>query len=153
MKKYNLDVSAPTDGRYKNLCSDINEIFSEHNLIKTRVQVEIEWFIFLSKLKNLKSLPNFTNNQVSFLRSIYLNFNYTDSAKVKKIEDVTKHDVKAVEYFIKDKIKSNKSIYKYKEHIHICCTSEDINNVAYALMIKSARDSMLIETDKLQKKN
>jgi adenylosuccinate lyase len=152
MKKYNLDVSAPTDGRYKNLCSDINEIFSEHNLIKTRVQVEIEWFIFLSKLKNLKSLPNFTNNQVSFLRSIYLNFNYTDSAKVKKIEDVTKHDVKAVEYFIKDKIKSNKSIYKYKEHIHICCTSEDINNVAYALMIKSARDSMLIETDKLQKK-
>ena len=96
MKKYNLNVAAPTDGRYQNLCSDVNEIFSEHNLIKTRVKVEIEWFIFLSNLKGVTSLPPFSNSQIKFLRSIYLDFNSADSAKVKKIEDVTKHDVKAV---------------------------------------------------------
>ncbi len=152
MKKYNLNVAAPTDGRYQNLCSDINEIFSEHNLIKTRVKVEIEWFIFLSNLKGVTSLPPFSNSQIKFLRSIYLDFNSADSAKVKKIEDVTKHDVKAVEYFIKEKINKNKHIYKYKEHIHICCTSEDINNVSYALMLQNARERVIIETDVLQKK-
>ena len=152
MKKYNLNVAAPTDGRYQNLCSDVNEIFSEHNLIKTRVKVEIEWFIFLSNLKGVTSLPPFSNSQIKFLRSIYLNFNSADSAKVKKIEDVTKHDVKAVEYFIKEKIKKNKHIHKYKEHIHICCTSEDINNVSYALMLQNARERVIIETDVLQKK-
>ncbi len=152
MKKYNLNVAAPTDGRYQNLCSDVNEIFSEHNLIKTRVKVEIEWFIFLSNLKGVTSLPPFSNSQIKFLRSIYLDFNSADSAKVKKIEDVTKHDVKAVEYFIKEKIKKNKHIYKYKEHIHICCTSEDINNVSYALMLQNARARVIIETDVLQKK-
>ena len=152
MKKYNLNVAAPTDGRYQNLCSDVNEIFSEHNLIKTRVKVEIEWFIFLSNLKGVTSLPPFSNSQIQFLRSIYLNFNSADSAKVKKIEDVTKHDVKAVEYFIKEKIKKNKYINKYKEHVHICCTSEDINNVSYALMLQKARERVIIETDILQKK-
>ena len=152
MKKYNLNVAAPTDGRYQNLCSDVNEIFSEHNLIKTRVKVEIEWFIFLSNLKGVTSLPPFSNSQIKFLRSIYLDFNSADSAKVKKIEDVTKHDVKAVEYFIKEKIKKNKHIHKYKEHIHICCTSEDINNVSYALMLQNAIERVIIETDVLQKK-
>ena len=152
MKKYNLDIAAPTDGRYESLCSDINKIFSEHNLIKTRVKVEIEWFIFLSNHVGIKSLPKFTINQTKILRGIYLNFNNKDSNRVKRIEETTKHDVKAVEYFIKEKIKSNKNIYKYKEHIHICCTSEDINNIAYALMLKDAREVLLLQTDLLQKK-
>ena len=152
MKKYNLDIAAPTDGRYESLCIDINKIFSEHNLIKTRIKVEIEWFIFLSNHGGIKSLPKFSINQTKILREIYLNFSNQDSNRVKKIEETTKHDVKAVEYFIKEKIKANKSIYKYKEHIHICCTSEDINNVSYALMIKDARNILSNQADLLQKK-
>ena len=152
MKKYNLNIAAPTDGRYESLCIDINKIFSEHNLIKTRIKVEIEWFIFLSNHGGIKSLPKFSINQTKTLREIYLNFSNQDSNRVKKIEETTKHDVKAVEYFIKEKIKANKSIYKYKEHIHICCTSEDINNVSYALMIKDARNILSKQADLLQKK-
>ncbi len=152
MKKYNLNIASPTDGRYESLCNDINEIFSEHNLIKTRIKVEIEWLIFLSNLPQVKSLPQFSKNQIKTLRGLYYNFTNTDSKRVKKIEEITKHDVKAVEYFIKEKIKSNKKIYKYKEHIHICCTSEDINNIAYALMLKDAREILLFQANLLQKK-
>ncbi len=152
MKKYNLNISAPTDGRYSNLCSEINNIFSEHNLIKTRVKIEIEWFIFLSKLNGIKSLPKFSSNQIKKLRSIYVGFTEKDSIKVKGIEEITKHDVKAVEYFIKEKIKNNRLANTYKEHIHICCTSEDINNVAYALMLKEARKVLLDQADLVQKK-
>ena len=152
MKKYNLNIASPTDGRYGTLCDDINKIFSEHNLIKTRVKVEIEWLIFLSNLAGIKSLPKFSDNQIKTLRGLYLNFSNQDSKRVKSIEETTKHDVKAVEYFIKEKIKSNKNIYKHKEHIHICCTSEDINNIAYALMLKDARAILLLQIDLLQKK-
>ena len=152
MKKYNLNIASPTDGRYETLCDDINKIFSEHNLIKTRVKVEIEWLIFLSNLAGIKSLPKYSYNQIKTLRGLYLNFSNQDSKRVKRIEEITKHDVKAVEYFIKEKIKSNKNIHKYKEHIHICCTSEDINNIAYALMLKDAREVLLLQTDLLQKK-
>ena len=152
MKKYNLNIASPTDGRYETLCDDINKIFSEHNLIKTRVKVEIEWLIFLSNLAGIKSLPKYSDNQIKTLRGLYLNFSNQDSKRVKRIEEITKHDVKAVEYFIKEKIKSNKNIYKHKEHIHICCTSEDINNIAYALMLKDAREVLLLQTDLLQKK-
>ena len=152
MKKYNLNIASPTDGRYETLCDDINKIFSEHNLIKTRVKVEIEWLIFLSNLAGIKSLPKYSYNQIKTLRGLYLNFSNQDSKRVKRIEEITKHDVKAVEYFIKEKIKSNKNIYKYKEHIHICCTSEDINNIAYALMLKDAREVLLLQADLLQKK-
>ena len=152
MKKYNLNIASPTDGRYETLCDDINKIFSEHNLIKYRVKVEIEWLIFLSNLAGIKSLPKYSNNQIKILRGLYLNFSNQDSKRVKRIEETTKHDVKAVEYFIKEKIKSNKNIYKHKEHIHICCTSEDINNIAYALMLKDAREILLLQIDLLQKK-
>ena len=151
MKNYNLDISAPTDGRYASLCEEINAIFSEHNLIKMRVKVEVEWFIFLSNQKNIKSLPALSLSNQKKLRDIYLSFNKKDSLKVKKIEETTKHDVKAVEYFLKDKIKSNKLLNKYREHIHICCTSEDINNVSYAFMVQEGRDIIIKKIDELQK--
>ena len=80
-----------------------------------------------------------------------MSFNKKDSQKVKKIEETTKHDVKAVEYFLKDKIKSNKLLNKYREHIHICCTSEDINNISYAFMIQEGRDIIIKKIDELQK--
>ena len=104
MKNYNLNISAPTDGRYSGLCKEINNIFSEHNLIKMRVKVEIEWFIFLSNQKGIESLPGLSESQTRKLRDIYENFGSKDSSSVKKIENTTKHDVKAVEYFLKDKI-------------------------------------------------
>ena len=151
MKNYNLDISAPTDGRYASLCEEINAIFSEHNLIKMRVKVEVEWFIFISSQKNIKSLPALSSSNQKKLRNIYLSFNKKDSQKVKKIEETTKHDVKAVEYFLKDKIKSNKLLNKYREHIHICCTSEDINNISYAFMIQEGRDIIIKKIDELQK--
>ena len=100
MKNYNLNISAPTDGRYSGLCEEINKIFSEHNLIKMRVKVEIEWFIFLSNQKSIESLPKFSESQTRKLRKIYQDFGSKESSNVKKIEDTTKHDVKAVEYFI-----------------------------------------------------
>ena len=151
MKNYNLDISAPTDGRYANLCEEINAIFSEHNLIKMRVKVEVEWFIFISSQKSIKSLPALSSSNQKKLRNIYLSFNKKDSQKVKRIEETTKHDVKAVEYFLKDKIKSNKLLNKYREHIHICCTSEDINNIAYAFMVQEGRGIIIKKIDELQK--
>ena len=151
MKNYNLDISAPTDGRYASLCEEINAIFSEHNLIKMRVKVEVEWFIFISIQKSIKSLPALSSSNQKKLRDIYLSFNKKDSQKVKKIEETTKHDVKAVEYFLKDKIKSNKLLNKYREHIHICCTSEDINNISYAFMVQEGRNIIIKKIDELQK--
>jgi len=151
MKNYNLNISAPTDGRYSNLCQEINNIFSEHNLIKMRVKVEIEWLIFLANQKNIESLPNMSESQTKKLRKIYQEFSLKDSLSVKKIEDTTKHDVKAVEYFIKNRIKNNKLVNRYNEHIHICCTSEDINNIAYSLMIKEGRDLLIKQANMLER--
>ena len=151
MKNYNLNISAPTDGRYSGLCQEINNIFSEHNLIKMRVKVEIEWLIFLANQKNIESLPKISESQTKKLRKIYQEFSLKDSLSVKKIEDTTKHDVKAVEYFIKNRIKNNKLVNRYNEHIHICCTSEDINNIAYSLMIKEGRDLLINQANILER--
>ena len=151
MKNYNLNISAPTDGRYSGLCKEINNIFSEHNLIKMRVKVEIEWLIFLANQKNIESLPKISESQTKKLRKIYQEFSSKDSLSVKKIEDTTKHDVKAVEYFIKNKIKNNKLVNRYSEHIHICCTSEDINNISYSLMIKEGRDLLINQANMLER--
>ena len=151
MKNYNLNISAPTDGRYSGLCKEINNIFSEHNLIKMRVKVEIEWLIFLANQKNIESLPKISESQTKKLRKIYQEFSLKDSLSVKKIEDTTKHDVKAVEYFIKNKIKNNKLVNRYSEHIHICCTSEDINNISYSLMIKEGRDLLINQANMLER--
>ena len=151
MKNYNLNISAPTDGRYSSLCQETNNIFSEHNLIKMRVKVEIEWLIFLANQKNIESLPKISESQTKKLRKIYQEFSLKDSLSVKKIEDTTKHDVKAVEYFIKNRIKKNKLVNRYNEHIHICCTSEDINNIAYSLMIKEGRDLLINQANMLER--
>ena len=151
MKNYNLNISAPTDGRYSSLCQEINNIFSEHNLIKMRVKVEIEWLIFLANQKNIESLPKISESQTKKLRKIYQEFSLKDSLSVKKIEDTTKHDVKAVEYFIKNRVKNNKLVNSYNEHIHICCTSEDINNIAYSLMIKEGRDLLINQANILER--
>lgn len=152
MKKYNLDIAAPTDGRYSNLCKEINALFTEHNLIRNRVKVEVEWIIFLSETTSIESLCSFSKKQIKQLRALYIDFQEKDSISIKKIEEVTKHDVKAVEYFIKEKTKKDNVFRKYKEHIHICCTSEDINNLAYAMILIEARKLITNEMKDLTRK-
>ena len=131
-----LNAITPIDGRYFKKTSALQEYFSEAALIKYRVQVEIEYFIALCN-SSIKQLHNFPKKKFSDLRNLYINFNQKDAERIKEIESITNHDVKAVEYFIKDKIK-NTPIAKYSEYVHFCCTSEDINNVAYALMMSEA---------------
>ncbi len=148
MKKDQLLSISPLDGRYAKECTEISSIFSEYNLIKSRLYVEISWFLHLSKEKKIKELPSLSSKDKSFLTNLVRDFTITEAMKVKKIESITKHDVKAVEYYIKDKLKKNKSLKKYSEFVHIFCTSEDINNLSYALMIKDGL-ALLLEQLKL----
>ena len=148
MKKDQLLSISPLDGRYAKDCTEISTIFSEFNLIKSRLYVEIYWFLYLSKQTQIKELPSLSTKNKKFLTDILQDFTPSEAMKVKKIENTTKHDVKAVEYYLKDKMKNNKSLKRYLEFVHIFCTSEDINNLSYALMIKDAR-SVLIKQLKL----
>ena len=143
MKKDDLLSISPLDGRYSDACKDISDVFSEHSLIKHRVFVEIKWFIFLSKIDKIQGLPKIKPRDEKFLLNIHDNFSLNDAKLVKKLENTTKHDVKAVEYFLKLKFDTEPGLKKYKEYIHICCTSEDINNLSYALMMKTGQSLIL----------
>ncbi|MEC9206107.1 MAG: adenylosuccinate lyase [Pseudomonadota bacterium] len=151
MKKYDLLSISPIDGRYFEVCHGMAEHFSEYALIKNRVLVEIKWLIFLSDLKEVKTFPKLNATSRNFLLKIYNNFSIKDAEKIKKFEATTKHDVKAVEYFIKDKIKTQSILKKYLEYVHICCTSEDINNLAYARMISEGKILLKSKMDFLNK--
>jgi adenylosuccinate lyase len=132
-----LSIS-PLDGRYSDSVEDLRNITSEYGLIRYRVIVEIKWFIHLSKNSKIKELPSFGIKDTSYLHDLIDNFDIKDAKRIKSIENKTNHDVKAVEYFLKEKFKLNKNLARYSEFIHFACTSEDINNLAYALMIKDA---------------
>ncbi|MDP6917290.1 MAG: adenylosuccinate lyase, partial [SAR86 cluster bacterium] len=125
--------------------------FSEYALIKYRIFVEIEWFIHLSKQPNIKELPRLTKQSITFLSNIEKNFNLTEARKVKNIEKRTNHDVKAVEYYLRDKFKKSRQLKGLAEFIHFGCTSEDINNISYALMVKDA--SKLLISNSINKFN
>ena len=131
-----LNAITPIDGRYISKTKELQSYFSESALIKFRVQVEIEYFISLCNIP-LKQLSDFPKNKYSDLRDIYINFNESNAKKVKEIENITNHDVKAVEYYIKEKFKKLK-LDKYKEFIHFGLTSQDINNTAIPYSIKEA---------------
>lgn len=131
-----LNAISPVDGRYRNKVSSLATFFSEEALIKYRVKVEIEYFIALCEIP-LPQLQHFDTSLFSDLRNIYLNFSTEDAIKIKEIERVTNHDVKAVEYFIKEKFDQLK-LNEFKEFIHFGLTSQDINNTAVPLSIKDA---------------
>lgn len=133
-----LNIS-PIDGRYRNLTCELSEYFSEYALIKYRVVVEIKWFIKLSEIISLELKQEDLDN----LNSIIKNFNLDEAKKIKKIEETTNHDVKAVEYYLRDKF-NELNISQYINYIHFACTSEDINNLAYNLMIKDGLKDVLI---------
>ena len=151
MKLSDLSAVSPIDGRYSKLVTELQEIFSEYALIKYRVFVEIEWFIHLSKQPNIKELPNLTKQSLAFLSKIEKNFSLTEARKIKNIEKKTNHDVKAVEYYLRDQFMKSKQLKGLPEFIHFGCTSEDINNISYALMVKDA--SKLLISNNINKFN
>ena len=152
MNTQNLLSISPLDGRYNAPVSELREICSEHGLIKYRVFVEIRWFIHLSQNSQIQDLPRFKVKDYRYLTDIVDNFDVKDSKRIKTIESKTNHDVKAVEYFIKERIANHKTLKKYSEFIHFACTSEDINNLSYALMIKDATDIINNSSSKIAKK-
>mgnify|MGYP000886171560 FL=1 len=146
MEEELLNVS-PIDGRYKEMTNEVRKYFSEYYLIKNRVIVEIEW------LKKLFSVLNIEieKKELEVLDEIIEKFNLKEAQRVKKIEKVTKHDVKAVEYYIDEKLKE-KNLKKYNHLVHFACTSEDINNIAYGIMEKELINDVFIpNVDKLEK--
>jgi adenylosuccinate lyase len=140
MNEFNLNSISPIDGRYYNKTEVLSDYFSEKALIFYRLKVEIEYFISLCNL-GIPQLKNFDHTKFDELRKIYVNFSNEDAIEVKRIEKITNHDVKAVEYFIKDKFETL-NIGEFKEFIHFGLTSQDINNSAIPLSIKDFIDNV-----------
>lgn len=138
-----LTAISPIDGRYRNKVAEFASFFSEYALIKYRVKVEIEYFIALCELP-LPQLKKFPKKEFATLRKLYENFSEADAQKVKNTEKVTNHDVKAVEYFMKEKM-DELNLSQFKEFIHFGLTSQDINNTAFPLMLKDADSEVLAE--------
>lgn len=134
MNLNSLTAVSPVDGRYHNKTKDLRKFFSEFGLIKYRVLIEIQYFIDLTKLK-IKGLEDFPQNRYDDLRAIYKNFSETDALWIKETEKVTNHDVKAVEYFLKEKM-IQLGLSKYVEFIHFGLTSQDINNTSVPMSLK-----------------
>ncbi|GFP97962.1 adenylosuccinate lyase [Phtheirospermum japonicum] len=145
-----LPLLCPLDGRYWDKVKDLSPFLSEFGLIKYRVLVEIRWLLKLSQISGVPEVPSFSREAESYLQNLIDQFNLDDAFEVKKIEKVTNHDVKAVEYFLKQRCQSHPEISKVLEFFHFACTSEDINNLAHALMLKEALDKVILpEMDKL----
>lgn len=140
-----LNALSPVDGRYGNKTDKLRTIFSEFGLIKYRVIVEIRWLQQLSQHAEIKELAPFSDTANAFLNAIVDNFSEQDAARIKEIERTTNHDVKAVEYFLKERIADNAELHAINEFIHFACTSEDINNLSHALMLLEGRRA--IKTD------
>jgi adenylosuccinate lyase len=144
MTDHTLLALSPVDGRYAAKVNALRPIFSEFGLIKARVHVEMEWLIALANEPNIAELPPFDGQQTQFLRGIASSFTPEQAARVKAIERTTNHDVKAVEYFIKEQLETRADLAQAKEFVHFACTSEDINNLSYSLMLKQGRDEVLL---------
>ena len=123
-----LTAISPVDGRYGSKTTELRSIFSEFGLIKYRVTVEVRWLQALSAASAIKEVPAFSDEANALLNAIVDNFSEADAARVKEIERTTNHDVKAVEYLLKEKVADNAELNAVNEFIHFACTSEDINN-------------------------
>lgn len=146
----NLTALSPLDGRYWNKVKDLSPYMSEYGLIYYRVLVEIKWLLKLSQIPEITEVPNFSEEAEAYLEGLIDGFSMDDALEVKNIEKVTNHDVKAVEYFLKKKCQSHPEIAKVLEFFHFACTSEDINNLAHALMLKEAMNGVVFPVmDKL----
>ncbi|MFP5504562.1 MAG: adenylosuccinate lyase [Gammaproteobacteria bacterium] len=139
-----LTAVSPVDGRYAGKTESLRPIFSEYGLIRHRVLVEIRWLQALAAHEGIPEVPALSGHAGNVLDGIFANFSEEDARRVKNIERTTNHDVKAVEYFLKEKIAGNAELEAVSEFIHFACTSEDINNLAYALMLREARGQVLL---------
>ena len=139
-----LTAISPIDGRYADKTAELRPIFSEYGLIRHRVLVEIRWLQALTRYPGILEAPLLSEHAIGILGGLVANFNPADAQRVKNIERVTNHDVKAVEYLLKEKITGNAELEGVSEFIHFGCTSEDINNLAYALMLREARTQVLL---------
>lgn len=139
-----LTAISPLDGRYSHQTAPLQHLMSEFGLIHHRVIVEIDWLITLTKHPEIKELRDLQPHQLQYLHRIINEFNTDDVAQIKTIEKTTNHDVKAVEYYLQEQFKKGPNLDSYIPFIHFGCTSGDINNVAYALMLKKARKEIII---------
>lgn len=139
-----LNALSPLDGRYQSKLDALRPYFSEYALIKHRAWVEVEWLKALSGALEITEIAPFSAETIKELDAAIANFSEDDASQVKAIEARTNHDVKALEYWLKEKFDSNPEIKKASEFIHFACTSEDINNLSHALMLKTARDSVML---------
>jgi len=145
-----LTAVSPIDGRYGRATAPLRSICSEYGLIRFRVLVEVRWLQWLSRNEQITEVPAFSKEANAVLNAIVDNFAEGDAQRVKDIEATTNHDVKAVEYFLKEKIAGNKELEAVSEFIHFACTSEDINNLSHALILQTARSEvMLPQMDRL----
>lgn len=144
MDTASLMAISPLDGRYQEKVASLRPIFSEFGLIKFRVMVEVRWLQMLAETGKLPEVPKLSASALSLLNGIIDNFSLQDAERVKNIESGINHDVKAVEYFIKERIEGNKELAVISEFIHFGCTSEDINNLAYGLMLQTARKQCIL---------
>jgi adenylosuccinate lyase len=141
---------SPLDGRYAGKCDALRPIFSEYGLIHARVRVEVEWLLALAAEPGIVELAPFPAAAAARLRALADGFSVEDAARVKAIERTTNHDVKAVEYFLKERLQGDAELGPALEFVHFACTSEDINNLSYALMLAHARSAVLLPAlDKL----
>ncbi|EPB4202155.1 adenylosuccinate lyase [Yersinia enterocolitica] len=144
MELSSLTAVSPIDGRYGDKVSALRPIFSEFGLLKSRVQVEVRWLQKLAACAEIKEVPAFDANANAYLDKIVQEFNEQDAQRIKTIERTTNHDVKAVEYFLKEKVASVPALHAVSEFIHFACTSEDINNLSHALMLQTARQDVIL---------
>ncbi len=139
-----LSAVSPLDGRYARKTASLRPYFSEFGLIRYRVMVEVQWLLALSAHPGINEVPPFSPETVAHLHGIVTDFGEPDARRVKEIEGTINHDVKAVEYFLKERTRTCEEIAGCAEFIHFGCTSEDINNLAYGLMLKEARSAILV---------
>ena len=135
---------SPLDGRYAAAAESLRPVFSEYGLMKARVRVELEWLKALAAAPQIAEVPPFSAATVSEIDAVMRDFDLNDAAAVKAIEATTNHDVKAIEYWLKQRFADNTEIAAAAEFIHFACTSEDINNLSHALMLRQARDEVLL---------
>ncbi len=139
-----LTAVSPIDGRYGGKTEALRPIFSEYGLIHHRVTVEVRWLQALSRHPGIDEVPSFSDAANALLDGIVADFGEADARRIKEIERTTNHDVKAVEYFLKERIAGNAELEAVGEFIHFACTSEDINNLSHALMLRAGREQVLL---------
>ncbi len=139
-----LTALSPLDGRYSSATDELRPIFSELALMRHRVSIEVRWLQALADHPGVTDVPPLSAHARHILDGLIENFRETDAQRIKNIEDTTKHDVKAVEYFLKERIRGNQELEAIGEFLHFGCTSEDINNLAYALMLREARSQAVL---------